>query len=327
MIWRLDPTAKGQHTLHWFKNLLPNYLASTLLEGPLFGENRRYAPRLCVPAENRSGNEFPRHLAQGFRVLKRLSIISKDIIAKWDHTFVPPEPDISLEAAIYWGWFGYLYGAKMKRENLVDYLLVRDLFFLKVFRRHTRQRFPTVNDVLVEHFLGKYRIGTNWLTEGKNSQEEWFFMHKGADTLLKQWMTRLPSDKLVPSDLAYSHQKRYFYAFAEQKYYRSLDAAGRARARHYCNQIKICLCKSGDGRQFEIARSLFCKLHDEREREVASMTLQNIEIPKRKTGQLALGYKQAGFQNNEAVPFFVFSSEPDYRPFHPADSRGPCSVM
>lgn len=57
------------------------------------------------------------------------------------------------------------------------------------------------------------------------------------------------------------------------------------------------------------------------------MTLQNIETPKRKTGQLALEYRQAGFQSNEAVPFFVFTSEPDYRPFDPNDTHGPCSVM
>lgn len=77
---------------------------------------------------------------------------------------------------MYWGWFVYLSRAKMKRENFVDYLLARDLFFLKVFRRRTRERVLTDNDVRVEDFLAtRHRIGARWLTEGKNSQEELVF--------------------------------------------------------------------------------------------------------------------------------------------------------
>lgn len=91
MVLLLDDKVREEcpNTLYWFKNLLPRYLASTLLEGPLFGENRYY-PQVCVPADDVSWNEFRKHLAQGFRVMKRLSNISKDIIAKWDHNFVPP---------------------------------------------------------------------------------------------------------------------------------------------------------------------------------------------------------------------------------------------
>lgn len=181
----------------------------------------------------------------------------------------------------------------MKEEDLVDYLLVRDLFFFKVVRRHTRQHVLTADDVHYEDSERMNSIGVGWMYFGNNPLEEWFLMHKGADILLKQWMTRLPSDTLLLSDPVYSHRNRDFYTLAEREFFRSLDAAATARARHYCKQFKVYLRKFGDAELFEIAKALFYTLGDELVKEVVSRMLRKIASPKKKTRQLESTIKQA----------------------------------
>lgn len=216
-----DPSPKPSHdndeaskapyyTISCFKNLPPKYLASTLLEGPLLGESRDYPPHVCLPAEDESGNDHRKHLEHGFKILRRLNLIAQDITENWDHTIEPKMPRAepgqvwnhslfgmevtigrksSLEADVYHGWQDYLYD--LKKDALVDYLLVRDLICVKVFCRH-----PRGNNVR-GHYRDprEYQIGQKWCTAFKNTWDEWFLMHEGTELLLKQWSNRLPEDQ------------------------------------------------------------------------------------------------------------------------------------
>lgn len=202
-----DKTSKeGQDTLSWFKNLLPKYLASMLLSGPLCGENRGYPPHLCLPAEDESANDHRERLEHGFKILKRLNLTAKEATMRWDHTIVPKlsqappgqhelfgcdvdvDPRSSLEATIGMEWMDYI--CKLPKTTLSNYLLVRDLICVKVFRRHARN--PSA---VRRGTYGENRIGKKDCTASENTWDEWFLMHEGGDLLLKQWLNRLPENE------------------------------------------------------------------------------------------------------------------------------------
>ncbi|KAJ4364162.1 hypothetical protein N0V83_009617 [Neocucurbitaria cava] len=224
-------TPRTKYTLEWLKGLVPQQLAAILLERHRMAADDLTHFRYGIPAGDPAGDVVRARVANGWRVLQRLSNISREVHAK----------DVSI--------YKQLLSSRYKLESLLqkdDVVLERRLAYMKNLSDDLAKDYRFMFTLLsatfstsIKNIGGDHepwifdfgdgidgqraiRRGESWLT--------WFVLAEGPEMFWKQWWSLpLESSQNYIRDLALStfrklpsaltdHQRALAQRYAESTY-------------------------------------------------------------------------------------------------------------
>lgn len=216
-----------QYTLKWLNDLIPLQLAAIVVDRYRYSHLLwQQLDRFGIPAEDEDGDELRLRVAHGWRILKRLSDISKEVYSLPEEHLPPPPPPPRARGGVTEAkkMLKRLFpltrssnGRQTARDEVPESVVRRECLVLqrrKDFTR-TRTRLDRADLHLMlrllyaafraDQYLGSFtcgfgprppRCGPNffdWAGEdemrlfSKKSWVHWFILHEGPSLFLAQW--------------------------------------------------------------------------------------------------------------------------------------------
>jgi hypothetical protein len=196
------PVDPSLYTLEWLKGLIPQQLASILVDRHRFAHEWSPFARYGIPAEDPYGDELRARVANGWCVLQRLSRISREVYGMHAKNVLKSTTDLAWKV---------VHPSRFKFEvfrQREDLILRRRLEYIKSLPNDLAKDYKLMFMLLSSAFrtsISNYgddykpwifdwgcgidgqrllRRGNSWLT--------WFVLHEGPDLFWQQWWVLPP---------------------------------------------------------------------------------------------------------------------------------------
>ncbi|KAF2711905.1 hypothetical protein K504DRAFT_465638 [Pleomassaria siparia CBS 279.74] len=190
------------YTIDWLKGLIPQQLAAILVDRHRFSHDiaqQRYG----IPAEDPHGNDLRVRIANGWRVLRRLSQISQEVYDLNAKCVLKSTTDLAWKVVHP---SRYKYEVFRQREDLIfrrriEYIRDMDVEMAKDYRVMFTLLSSVFRTAIANHgddhkpwiFDWECGIDGQRLLRRGNSWLTWFILNEGPDLFWKQWQSLPPS--------------------------------------------------------------------------------------------------------------------------------------
>jgi hypothetical protein len=189
------PDGLSSYSINWLKNLIPNQLASVLVDRCRL-VNPWALNGFGIPAEDARGNELRSRVANGWRVLRRLTKISEDVYAMDTNVFISGSKALqttrskSFKSVILRQREELVLKQRLAYIEKLDPQLKKDYKLMLILLSTAFN--PTNTEVGDNHMpwifdFGKgidvprqIRLGSSWMT--------WYILNQGPDLFWQQWV-------------------------------------------------------------------------------------------------------------------------------------------